>query len=238
MTSTGAFDVILPYQINRCSTITLVNYGFPNSYYNVDAKWNSLKVTTGGTTYIVSIAVGVYASISAILTAIKTALDTATSLTWTLTQSSSTLKVTVSTSQTFTIDISYNSNNNLNEILNLESVNYTATITSSYTGSAYAITGTYVSNEFPYKTFRIHCDLCRNILNQTRDAPILAEIPISTGTSTASTQVFAYNAGSVAFTPSRPSFQTFSFLFTDQYNRVVDFHGEDVFLCLKFNFTD
>lgn len=232
--TTGAFDVILPYQINRCSMVTLVNYGFPNSYYNIDSRWNMLKVTTGGTTYIVSIAAGTYSTISTIMSALASALNTATGLTWTISQSSTTLIITISTSQSFTIDISYNNGNNLNEILGLQSNNAATTISSV----SNSITGLYVSNEFPYKTFRIHCDLVRNILNQTRDAPILAEIPISTGTSGSSTQVFAYNAGSVSAVPFRPSFQTFSLFFTDQYNRYVDFHGEDVFMCLKFNFTD
>lgn len=141
--SSADFTVELPEAVVGIKKVTLKQVNIPNTIYNVRTGVNDIfRVTRGGTPYIYTIAAGAY-TITNLLSTIQTGINALDANTYTLTYSTTTMKVTIAGAGAFIINWSVTA-----------SCYYELGFTSSDSASGTSFTGTNVANvALPYNIY-------------------------------------------------------------------------------------
>lgn len=96
------YEIELDTTFKDVLEIELLSASIPKSEYNINGSNNTIHFDVGGTEYTAELAVGTYTSLSTLLTDLKAAMDSSGSgLTYTLTSSTLTNKITISATGAF-----------------------------------------------------------------------------------------------------------------------------------------
>lgn len=96
------YEIELDTTFKDVLEIELLSANIPKSEYNINNSNNTIHFQVGATEYSASLAVGTYTSLSTLLTDLKTAMDgSGSGLTYTLTSSTLTNKITISATGSF-----------------------------------------------------------------------------------------------------------------------------------------
>ena len=216
VTSNSIIDFYLPDFVNNqdddeimCAYLSIKNVEFPASFYLINDNNNTISINN----VVYTLIKGNY-NVKTFITSLKTLLGE----TYTITYNSITLKITITSSTSFTLNISKTT---MTKFLGIFS---SSDITSVLNNGVYFITSNYVVNFLPIQRINLRTNISfENFYNRDKSNDLL--LSIQNNANIIAGNILYNNDTSLKYLLNEKDISNFTLRITDEEDNTIDFNN-------------